>query len=549
MPHWLAIGASGLTMSTSIASDVVVAGGGHNGLVAAAYLALAGLEVAVLEARDVVGGGAVTEELTLPGFRHDTFSTGHMGLLGNPLIAQRELPLHRYGLRYLAPDPVVTLPLAGDDRSIVLWRDAARTGAEFARFSSRDGDAWLDLMDDWRIMAPAMREVLGRAPTTGSATLRQWAGQAFRGVFAALQGRTANAMRLRSMLGRSALEEICARFESEAVRDLMVWLVTITGQPFDQPATGALAVVLPALLAENGWAHPVGGAGEFPRALADLVRDHGGRIFTGDAVDRYLVEGGRAVGCRTRKGREYRAARAVLTSLHFTQLPHLAPDVVLPSAYQQGIDRWRGGASLFVVHLAVKRNPLVRAGPHRLGSVLCGSVGMDGLRRQLAELECGRASWSQDLWLLAACSTFIDPGRAPDGKGTVKMMTLAPYALDGDPANWASIRERYADHLVSLYRRLVADLPESDVLARTVMTPADIPAINSNFFGGNSQGGHSLPGQALASRPVPGWADYTTPIPGLYQTGCCTHPGGAVTGWPGRNAARRVLRDLGLDAP
>lgn len=506
-------------------ADVVVAGAGHNGLVAAAYLAKSGLKVTVIEARPVIGGGATTEELTLPGFRHDPFATGHFGMLANPAFSRDELPLARYGLAYVAPDPVVALPTA--EGFIALWHDESRTAAEFAKYSADDAAAWRALCRDWDAAAFGLLRTVGNAPAAA----------------------TPLPPALQALAASSALDVIESRFRSPEARMLLTWLVAITCQPVDRPGTGPLALSLPVPLSRAGWVNAIGGAVALPEALAAYVRDSGGEVVTGAPAVAVVLEDGVARGIRVADGRSFRATRAVLSSLHFTQLPWLVPDLALPRPFLDGIARWETGPGLFVVHLAVEGNPAVRSsGARGLPSVLTGSISPAGLRRQLADIGAGRASHHDDIWLLAACSTAVDPTRAPPGKGVVKLMTMAPYALDGDPANWAAAKESYADFLTELYARAVTGYRPGSELARSVASPVDLERANPSFVGGSPQGGHALPSQAGLNRPVAGWAAYESPVPGLFQTGLSTHPGGAVNGWAGRNAARAILAHLGMDA-
>lgn len=525
-------------------TDILVVGAGHNSLICAAYLVRAGLTVRILEAEERIGGGTATAELTLPGFRHDPFSTGHFGFMANPAWSDGELPLAEHGLRYVAPDPVVVLPLDDGD-TITLWHDQRRTAAEFSRFSRSDAEAWHQLCRDWAQIEPTYFDMVSNAPAapdeaalvsrlkTGVQRARTVLG-AMSPVKAALMGLLAN---------RSSIEVIAERFEHPHVRKLMLWLVGAIGQPLDQKGTGMMAIAVPALWGKYGWVHPVGGSQALPDALARYLTGAGARILTGAAVREILVEGGRAAGARTADGRLFKAHRAVVSSAHATQLPAMLPEFDLPSSFTSRLESWEGGPSAFNVHLAVDRNHRVKTRWGSISPVLTGSNTEAGIAAQLEDIAAERLS-GDGLWLLAACSSIVDPGRAPEGKGVIKLTTMAPFALAGDPAGWEAVKHDYADQLVARYAELVEDFRPGDELGRFVMAPPDILRANSSFFGGSPQGGLLSPAQSGANRPVPGWASYRMPVPGLYQTGLSTHPGGAVTGWPGRNAARAVLDDL-----
>lgn len=507
-------------------SDVIVIGAGHNGLASAAYLARAGLSVTVLEARERIGGGTQTEELTVPGFLHDTFSTGHPFLTSNPLFSGDELGLLRNGLSYVGNDPVLVVPFP-DGESITMWCDPARTAAEFARFSRRDGDAWLAFLESWKGMRNEHFARLTNAPRDIAAHI----GSGHEAAYLAIRD-------------RSGVEAICDMFESDHVRGAMLWFGMVMVQPIDRPGTGIMPLAVPAEWG-RGWINPIGGSLRLAEALADVVRAGGGRIVTNAPVERIVVENGRAAGV-VAAGSHYRARRAIVSSMHFTTLPGKLPPDMLPPAYVERTKTWRGGPSLLVIHLAVEENTRARTVSGPVGAVLTGQSTVEGVTRNLADLAAGRLT-TETPWMFTACSTWIDPARAPDGKGVVKVIGMVPYALDGDPANWDAAKEAHADLLLEEYARLVVNYRPGDEFGRAVFSPLDIERTNPGFFRGGPQGGDFLPDQVGANRPVAGWADYRAPVAGLYQTGSSTHPGGTVSAWPGRHAARAVLEDLQID--
>jgi phytoene dehydrogenase-like protein len=295
----------------------------------------------------------------------------------------------------------------------------------------------------------------------------------------------------------------------------------------------------------RGWINPVGGSLRLAEALADVVRVGGGRIVTNAPVVRIVVENGRAAGVVTADGSAYRALRAIVSSMHFTALPRKL-SVALPEPYVERSRTWRAGPSLLVVHLAVSQNIRARSVSGPVGAVLTGQSTVDGVIRNLADIAAGRLT-TETPWMFTACSTWIDPSRAPDGKGVVKVIGMVPYALDGNAENWDAAKEAHADLLLEEYSRLVVDYRPGEELGRAVFSPLDIERTNPGFYRGGPQGGDFLPDQMGANRPVAGWADYRSPVPGLYQTGSSTHPGGTVSAWPGRHAARAVLEDVQID--
>ena len=508
-------------------SDIVVIGAGHNALAAAAYLAKAGLSVTVLEARDTIGGGTMTEELTGPGFLHDTFSTGHPWLLTNPIYTADELEIFRAGLSYVGNDPIVVFPFP-DGESITVWRDKHRTAAELARFSRRDAETWIEHYDEWERLYPVHLARSTHAPGENPAP----------------SGSEAEA-KYCDLLTKSCWETTHERFESEHVRGMVLWFGMVVVQPIDKPGTGLYPLSVPTGWSDYGWLNPVGGSRRLPDSLAERVKQHGGRILTGTRVVRIEIEGGRAAGVRTADGRSFGARKAIVSSMHFANLPN-ALSVSLPSAFMDGVKKWRSGPSLFVVYLAVHANQRVRTRDGSIAAVLGAQSTVEGVRQQLRNTVEERVSTSEP-YILAACSTWIDPSRAPEGKGTVKIITFAPFALDGDPSNWETHKAEYAEFLVAEYARLVVGFQAGDELGRHAHSPLDIERINPSYYRGAAQGGEMLPDQMGENRPVKGWANYRLPVPGLYQTGTSAHPGGPVSGWPGRHAARAVLEDLQID--
>lgn len=498
------------------ASDVLVVGGGHNALVCAAYLAEAGLSVTVLEGREVIGGNTVTEELTLPGWHHDSCSTAHVVLQSNPLIRDDELGLlSRYGLEYIVTDPAAVFPLADGDL-LTVHPDLARTAAEFARYSSADADALIAMIDEWNA-----GQRIAHAHVSAGLPLpdKPWA------------------QTYEELRRRSAWDVIASRFEHPVTRQVMAWMAFATIQPPERPGTGVLPAAIMAGRLAYGWTTPVGGSGALPTALAAHITDHGGTVETSAWVSSFLVEHGRCVGARTDDGREFRARRAVVAGSHLRELRGM-----LDTASQVADDAarcWRPGIPLFAVHFALRADARYRSADGPVTSAAGGLGSPQGLLRQVAGLPSGWLE-TEDPWLLMMSSTAVDPDRAPGG--TFKFLTAAPMLRDGDPWSEADAKG-YAEVLLDLARRHVDGIDDADILAIRPESPTSLAEHNRANIGGSCHGGEF----ALADGTVvPGWLDYRTDVPGLYLTGSTSHPGGSVSGRPGRNTARTVLSDLGL---
>ena len=513
--------------------DVVVAGAGHNSLVAAAYLAKAGLRCLVVEGREAVGGDTNTEELTLPGFWHDTCSTAHNLIQASPTLARRELPLEEYGLEYLHPDPVVHLPFP-DGAWLTQWRDLDRTCEEFARFSRRDADAYRRLLEEYGSVAP----LFGRwrhTPVGWGPTLPEL-----------LAGHPDGHRWLRRQ-AMSAWEVIRDTFEDEHTRAFMLWMSFMTVQPVDRPGTGALAASLAFGRQRHSWTLPRGGSGALPTALARYVEAHGGAVLTSARVTGLVVEAGRCVGVETADGRRHLAGRAVLSTLHVKHLVELAPDVAWGDAFRFGVDTWRAGVSMFVAHYATTEPPRFPVDGGTVESVASGTPQSVGRMLRLgSEFTRGMVA-TDDPVLLVLAPTVADPTRAPDGRHTLKIVGFQPYELDGGPERWDLLKDGVAEANLAELRRYAPNLASDALLASHVKSPLDLERFNPHNWHGSCHGGDMGPAQSGALRPAPGWAGHRTPLPGLYQTGATTHPGGSVSAAPGRNAAMVLLEDLGFD--
>jgi phytoene dehydrogenase-like protein len=511
--------------------DIVVAGAGHNSLLTAAYAARAGFKVLVLEGADRIGGDTTCEELTLPGFVHDPCATAHNLIQSNPLMRNDELQLERYGLRYLYPDPVFTMPFR-DGRSITMWRDLDRTCGELARFSKPDADAYRQLLTEWQAMAPIVndeREHSPRPPQEVNARMR--AGTLGDRMLAIRQS--------------TALDLIEERFAEEHVRAFFAWIAFMTLHPLDEPETGLLAFSLVAGRQRFSWIMPEGGSIRLPLALARIIEENGGSILTSKPVTRIVVEGGRAKAVETADGSTFTASRAIVSTIHVRQLPSIVGEVNLPADYRAGISRWKPSVTMFASHYALSEAPRFKTEVGPIESVTMGGLeSLDALRRMLSAFRAGQLDLEQPV-VLAITPTVIDPSRAPPGKHTFKLISFLPYALAEGPEHWDSIKEQIADRLFDSLAPQTTNLSPRVVLGRHVDSPLDLERRNPANWRGSCHGGASTPEQSGYFRPVEGWSSYRTPVAGLYQTGACTHPGGSVSGLPGRNCAAVLLADLG----
>jgi phytoene dehydrogenase-like protein len=511
-------------------ADIIVAGAGHNSLITACYLAKAGYRCLVLDARHIPGGGAATEELLLPGFGIDTCATGHTMIRVNPLLLADELGLiARYGLSYAEPDPVEQVAFP-DGEQLTMWLDPERTIEEIGRFSAADAAAYRRLLDSydevkhlfsrWQFtpirFGPSLDEMLAAHPKG-----QIWA-------------------RRRQL---SAVEVVRAEFTSRHVQAFLLWMAFQVFQPPDVPGTGVLPYQQTFGRQQRSWSIPLGGSGQLTAALTGYLADHGGTVLCNRKVSRLLLEHGRCTGVETTGGEQFRAARAVVSTIHAVHLRDMAPRAMWPEEFHYGIDTYDTGVPGFATYYCTTQAPefASRNGPR--SAVSAGLAGWpEDVIQMGADLRASRLV-ADPAWVLVATPTLADPGRAPAGQHTVKILSPQSYRPPG--TGWD--KEEHARHVLAAVRRHAPNFTGDVILAHLTKSPADIEELNPHMIHGAFHGGNRGPAFSGALRPAPGWASHRMPIPGLYQTGGSTHPGGSITGAPGRNAAIVLLTDLGHD--
>jgi phytoene dehydrogenase-like protein len=514
----------------SDAFDVVVAGAGHNALIAAAYLARAGLSCIVLEARDEIGGDTSVEETPIPGFWHDSCSTAHSLFHTSPTYRGDELGLAEHGLEYILPDPVAHVPLP-DGSYVTQWRDLDRTCAELARFSKRDADAYRRLLADYDSVAGIVGEHRYTPIGWGLSLAERLAAHPKGGTW-------------RRRFAMSSWEIIRDTFEDWHNQTYMLWMATQTVQPADRPGTGVLAYSLVAGRQKHSWAIPKGGSGQLAYALARVIEAAGGVIQRGAAVTELITDGRRCTGVRTAQGTSYRARRAVLSSIHVKHLVEMAPAAAWGEDFRYSVQSWRAGVSLFASYYALTEPPTFATEDGPLSPLASGTATSPERELRLSQDFLTRHVDLDDPTLLVLAATTEDPSRAPAGRHTMKIVSMCPYELPGGPGQWDDIKEKVADAHLAQLRRYAPNLTDATILARTVRSPLDLERFNAHNWHGSCHGGDLGPAQAEELRPAAGWATHRMPIEGLYQTGATTHPGGSVSGGPGRNAAAVMLADL-----
>jgi len=511
--------------------DIVVAGAGHNSLVAVAYLAKAGYRCLVLEGRPVLGGNCVTEELTLPGFRHDSCGTAHVLLQDSPMLRNDELGLGDYGLEYIHPEIVVHAPFP-DGSYLTQWHDLDRTCEEFAKFSRKDAAAYRRMITEYEAVKPlfdaASYTPIGFGKPINDRLTEHPDGRKW-------QRRVA----------MSAWEIIRDNFEDDHCRSFMLWMAFQTVVPPEWPMTGRLAYSLVCGRQRWSWCVPKGGSGAFTDALVRLIEAHDGAALTGKSVERLIVENGRCVGVECADGSSYRAARAVLSTIHIKHLVEMAPRKMWDDDFVDGVATWQGGPTLFVTHYATSEPMRFAVDGGSVAPIAAAMLSTPTRALRMGyDFACGVANTEEPV-LLAVCPTIADASQAPPGRHTLKVLGMQPYDLKEGPTHWDTIKERVSEANLNWLRRFATNLTNDKILARVVESPLDLERRNPHNWHGSCHAGAQNAAQSAALRPVPGWAQHRMPIPGLYQTGATTHPGGSISGGPGRNAAAVMLKDFG----
>lgn len=521
--------------------DAIFVGSGHNALIAAAYLARAGWSVLVLEKNDRPGGFVRTDELTLPGFLHDTYSTAHPLFVTGPAYAELAPDLQERGLRYLDAEIPAGVSMPGG-RTAVLYKDAAATVAQLEQLAPGDGAAFTEVLGDFGrhaaqifplfamdlaspAAAPLIRQLMIRPDGSGPTS------------FAA------------DFLGR-ARDLLETRFRSEVFGGLTApWLLHMARDPEDANSGFWLMLLLMAVQS-GGAPTPAGGSEMLVKALVRLIEDKGGEVRTHCPVTRIVVEGGAARGVVTAGGETLRASRAVVACTNPDQLylRLLEGSGVVPPEVERQASRFRYGRGAVQIHLALSAPPDYPDERLRRCGLVHLTTGLDGVSRAVNEANRGLLPAEPTIALDVASST--DPSRVPPGKAVARLQMLeVPRRPKGDAAGlidvgdgtWTrDLTDRFADRVIDIAARHIPNLKAS-ILARHVISPADLARFNPNAGDGDPYGGAHDLAQSYLLRPLSGQSGHRTAVPDLYMLGAATWPGHGVGGGSGYIVAKTLL--------
>ena len=520
-------------------TDVVILGGGHNGLVCAFYLARGGLKVTVLERRHVVGGAAVTEEFH-PGFRNSTASYT-VSLLNPRVIA--DMDLARHGLRVVERRMSNFLPLPGGDS---FCAGEGRTQAEVARFSTRDAERLPEYERRLEVVAAVLRDWILKAPP--NVVEGGWMAMLPELLSAGSLGRRAAGLDtqgrrdLLDLFTKSAGDWLDGWFESDPIKALFGF-DSVVGNYASPYTPGSAYVLLHHVFGEvNGrqgvWGHAIGGMGAITQAMAAACSEVGVEVRLNAEVASVLTEKGRAVGAVTKDGDVVRG-RAVVSNLHPRLLfERLVDPAVVPTDFTERMARYASGSGTFRMNVALSELPRFTSRPepgdhHTAGIIVAPSLAYMDRAHASARLN----GWSEEPIVEMLIPSTLDDSLAPPGQHVASLFCqhVSPDLADVH-------RDTVADRMIAT---VDAHAPgfKASVIGRLALGPRDLER-RFGLVGGDIFHGRLTLDQLFSARPVLGHADHLMPVPGLYLCGSGAHPGGGVTGAPGHNAARAILKDL-----
>ena len=522
----------------SASYDIVAMGAGHNGLVAAAYLAKAGKKVLVLERKSYPGGGVVTRELNTKGYWHDEHSSVHIMIQGNPMLRQDELGLiGKHGLKYhYSPVPHATI--FPDQSTLFSYKDLDKTCECFARESPKDAETYREFTKlSQQILEFFMPGLYAPPPPLGE--------------LVAMLDRSEQGRLMLDFMSRDCLDLVNQLYESDKIKIHLLRLVSENLQCPNELGTGMGVLLMPGIIHTYGVSQPVGGSGKLTESLVRCIESHGGEVRCNAEVARILTSGGRATGVRLADGEEIRANDAVIGAIH----PHVirrfvdgVPEPVLKRAERAALAPF----SIMVSHYDLKEKCRYYAGEevgHATMLELVDSVNLDEVVADFDDLR--RWLITQRRLCAGGDESIGDPTRVPAGAGMFHGITFAPYEVR-DPRwagrHWDDFKEEIGDLSLAHYRKFVSNLTSDNIIMRTVVSPVDIERNSPNsMMRGDLHGVAPYFYQSAGHRPTPDLGQFTVPgVERLYLAGPFQHPGGGVYG-AGRATAIRMFEQLGMD--
>ena len=506
--------------------DVIVIGSGINGLSAAALLAVAGKKVIVLESNDAPGGAVRTEQITVPGFHHDLFAM-NLGLFaGGPVMATLGEQLTKYGFS-LVPSSKPFCSVYPDGSMIGVEADASATIQNLAAIAPEDVEAWEELTAKLGLWAPFLIGVLNSDLPSIAAVKTLWKAHRALG--------TVGLYEIAKLALQSTRSFTSENFVSPKTKALMAtWGMHLDFAP--DISGGALFSFLETIGGQLfGMVIGKGGAASLINALVQIIEANGGEVRCNARVDQITVDSKRATGVVLATGESVVAKKAVVSNVNPRLMPKLLPTHVAQESGVKRVEKFQSGLATMMIHLALEELPPWTAGEARTYNYVHIGPYMDDMAQTYTDAAAGRLPASPTL--VIGQPTVTDPSRAPEGKHTLWVQVrMLPLEL-ADGSNWDDISEAYADLVMAKIEEYAPGFKDV-VIARSVLSPADLERYNANLIKGDSLGGSHHPSQFFFLRPVPGWGRHRSPVKDLYLCGAGTWPGGGVGGASGSMVAK-----------
>jgi len=514
--------------------DVVIAGGGHNGLICASVLVGSGLKVLVLERNDWVGGGALTRELTLPGFKHDPFGSSHVWIHLNPAFRKLRPEFEKHGLKYIySEDHITGHPNKYEGQGIIVYKDVDKTCDTIAEYSRADAKRYREIYEEFGEIKDGVVKGMFSPPAPPSY------------MYQGLERNPEGLNRLRNYQ-LSSRQFTLENFENDHVRAFILGWAMAPQTPPDQLGTAAGFYVMIPSIHYFGQSIPEGGSGMLSVSMRRYVEANGGVVRTGATVRSFIAEKGVCKGVRLDSGEEILAGKAVVSGLdpYQTYLTGFADDE-LPSGFKDMVRKFRfGDISIARVHYALHEAPNFKSGSDMNKTAFQRIFGtVADIDKQYLEIAAGQAPSDPFLW--TAAWTTMDPTRAPPGKHTLIMDTFTPVDL-ASGEDWEALGPSYCrEVLLKQLQNYTTNMTPDNIMAEYVETAPSLARANLCFNRGVTTGGERTLAQMGAFRPFPNYSQYRGPLKNLYMTGPSCHPGGGICGM-GTIAADEILLDLGV---
>jgi len=518
--------------------DIVAMGAGHNGLVAAAYLAKAGKKVLVLERKSYPGGGVSTRQLNTPGYWHDEHSSVHIMIQGNPMIRQDELGLlSKHGLNYhYSPVPHATI--FPDQSVLFTYKDVEKTCECFAKVSPKDAETYRNFVKmSSEILKVFMPGLYSPPPPLGE--------------LVAMLDRSDEGRLMLEYMTRDCLSLVNDLYESDKIKIHLLRLVSENLQHPNELGTGMGVLLMPGIIHTYGVSQPIGGSGKLTESLVRCIESFGGEVRCNAEVAQILTSGGRATGVRMADGEQILAKDAVIGAIH----PHVIRKFVegVPEPVMKKAERAQlAPFSIMVSHYDLKENAQYHADEQVGLATMLEFMATDKLDEMIADFDDLKRGLITERRLCAGGDESIgDKTRVPAGAGMFHGITFAPYTVTDkrwSGQHWDEFKEEIGDLSLAHYRKFVKNLTSDNIIARSIVSPVDLERSSPNsMMRGDLHGVAPYFHQSAGARPTADLGQYTVPgVERLFLAGPSQHPGGGVYG-AGRATAIKVFEALGMD--